>query len=73
MKKLDAIHQEAWDEIQRLRQNPENQRLADYLEHELRGQIMRKADAREEGFKEGYEEGVRLGLEKWRRKVVIGM
>lgn len=65
MMKLDPIHQKAWDEIQRLKQNPENRRLVDYLEHDLRGQIMRLADAREEGYK--------IGLEQWKRSVVIRM
>lgn len=59
MKKLGAIHQEAQDEIQRLRQNLENRGLADYRGHELRGQIICEADAREEGSKQSKKEIVR--------------
>ena len=38
---------EAYEGIQRLSQNSETQRLANYREHELRGQMQREVDSRE--------------------------
>lgn len=55
---------EAFAEIERLSQNPETRRLADYWSHELRGRLQIEADAKEEGLKRGHQEGLEQGLEQ---------
>lgn len=47
---------EVYEEIQRLSQNPETRRLVNYWDHELRGQMQREADSRDEGRNEGKTE-----------------
>ena len=50
---------EAFEEIDRLSQNPETRRLADFREQELMDILQREEDALEKGIEQGIEQGKR--------------
>ncbi|WP_249336710.1 Rpn family recombination-promoting nuclease/putative transposase [Sporosarcina sp. Marseille-Q4063] len=56
---------EAFEEIDRLSQNPETRRLADFREQELKDILQREEDAREKGME--------MGIEKEKRDTVISL
>ena len=62
---------EAYKEIERLSQNPETQRLAEFRERELKDIRQREYDAREDGIEQGIEQGIERKNEK--RETVIRM
>lgn len=68
---------EAYEEIERLSQNPETRRLAEYRARELKDIRQRELDAREDGIEQGIEQGIELGLEQGieleKREIVLRM
>src|SRR4051794_41033068 len=60
---------EAFEEIERLSQNPETQRLAEFRERELKDIMQREDDAREDGM----EDGKCVGKGRRERELVINM
>lgn len=71
------IMKEAYEEIERLSQNPETRRLAEYRARELKDIRQRELDAREDGIEQGIEQGIELGLEQGieleKREIVLRM
>lgn len=68
---------EAFEEIQRLSDDPETRRIAEYRDFQLRGQLQREYDARKEGMEEGVRKGVEIGIEKgaadFSQQVILNM
>lgn len=62
---------EAFEEIERLSQNKETRRLADFREQELMDILQREEDAREDGVELGIERGIEQGRERTIREMVI--
>lgn len=62
---------EAFEEINRLSQNEETRRLADFREQELMDILQREEDAREDGVEQGLERGLEQGIERTIREMVI--
>ena len=60
---------EAFEEIERLNQNPETRRIADFKEQELLDMLQREEDAR----KDGIELGIEQGRERANRETVISL
>ena len=56
---------EAFEEIERLSQNPETRRIADFREQELLDMLQREEDAR--------KDGIELGIEREKRETVISL
>lgn len=64
---------EAFEEIQRLSDDPETRRIAEYRDSQLRGQLQREYDARKEGMEEGVRKGVEKGIVKRDKEIVLNM
>ena len=64
---------EAFEEIERLSQNPETRRFAAFREQELKDILEREDEAMEKGVKKGMEQGMEQGVEQEKQEAVIRM
>ncbi|WP_203248088.1 Rpn family recombination-promoting nuclease/putative transposase [Sporosarcina beigongshangi] len=59
---------EAFEEIQRLSEDPATRRIAEYRDFQLRGQLQREIDREKAGLAEGLEIGKKEGLERGKKE-----
>ena len=66
-----SVMKDAWDEIERLSQDPKTVEIALSREFFLRDQLQREEDALNRGIEKGMEKGIEKGIEKIMEKVVL--